>query len=56
MLDKMFDKIGKEAKDLLGKGMNTDKKFSFETEAFDGLVRFASGFAVPRAPQLRACE
>eukprot|EP01047_Picozoa_sp_COSAG01_P055477 COSAG01_NODE_6181_length_3806_cov_2.435932_6_plen_67_part_00 len=34
----MFDKIGKEAKDLLGKGMDTDKKFTFSTTAFEGLV------------------
>lgn len=33
----MFDKIGKESKDLLGKGMDTEKKFSFKTAAFDGL-------------------
>jgi len=26
----MFDKIGKESKDLLGKGMDTHRKFSFE--------------------------
>lgn len=35
---KMFDKIGKDSKDLLGKGMDTNKKFAFETQAFDGLT------------------
>jgi len=33
----LFDKIGKEAKDLLGKSMDTDKKFTFSKTAMDGL-------------------
>ena len=47
---KMFDKIGKAAKDLLGKGMDTDKKFTFSKEALSGLVRPRGRAPIPRLP------
>jgi hypothetical protein len=52
----MFDRIGKEAKDLLGKGMDTDKKFTFSTTAFEGLVSgqpFWCTSSLPRARPTR---
>jgi len=33
-----FDKLGKESKDMLGKGFGTNKTFKFETTAVEGLT------------------